>query len=120
MADACATGRKSRRKGKTGELELARLLTAMGWTCHRTAQCRGNTGQAADIEGLPRIWCEVKRTESFRLYEALRQAKHDATVAGNGELPAVFHRKNGENWVVIMDIEDWLELYRAYELGGGT
>lgn len=118
MADAAATGRKSRRKGKTGELELARLLTAQGWPCSRTAQCRGNTGQAADVEGLPHIHVEVKRTEALRLYDALVQAKHDAAMAGKGDLPAVFHRKNGEPWVVIMDLEDWLEIYRAYELGG--
>ncbi len=116
--DAAATGRKSRRKGKTGELELARLLTATGYSCHRTAQCRGNTGQAADVEGLPHIHIEVKRTEALRLYDALAQAKHDAVMAGNGDLPAVFHRKNGQNWVVIMELLDWTELYKAYELGG--
>ena len=111
-------GATSRRKGKTGELELARLLTACGYECHRTAQCRGNTGQAADVEGLRGIHIEVKRCEAFRLWDSLRQAKHDAAMSGNGELPAVFHRKNGEAWVVIMDAMDWMELYRVYEMGG--
>ena len=111
-------GATSRNKGKRGELELARLLTAFGYDSHRTAQCRGNTGQAADVEGLPHIHVEVKRTEAFRLYDALAQAKHDAAMAGRGDLPAVFHRKNECDWVVVMDLEDWMELYKAYELGG--
>lgn len=113
-------GAMSRNKGKTGERELARLLTAFGYESHRTAQCRGDTGQAADVEGLPGIHIEVKRTESFRLYEALNQAKHDAAMAGGRDLPAVFHRKNECPWVVVMDLEDWLKIYSIYELGGET
>lgn len=111
-------GAMSKNKGKIGERELARLLTAFGYDCHRTAQCRGDTGQAADVEGLPGIHIECKRTETLRLYDALNQAKHDAAMAGKRELPAVFHRKNECNWVVIMDLEDWLKIYSAWELGG--
>lgn len=107
-------GKTSRDKGKTGEREWARFCTARGYECHRTAQYRGNTGEAGDVEGLPWIHIEVKRTEAFRLYDALRQSKHDAAVGDHG-IPIVAHRKNDEPWVVVMDADDWFELYRAYE-----
>lgn len=107
-------GAMSRNKGKTGEREWARWCTARGYECHRTAQCRGDTGQAADVEGLPGVHIEVKRTETLRLYEALAQSRRDA-IAGDHGLPIVAHRKNDCDWVVIMDAEDWMELYRVWE-----
>ena len=107
-------GKTSRNKGKVGEREWARFCTDRGYECHRTAQFRGNTGQAGDVEGLPGIHIEVKRTESLRLWDSLRQSKHDAIAAGDG-LPIVAHRKNDEDWVVIMDADDWFQLYRAWE-----
>ena len=107
-------GAMSRNKGKAGEREWARFCTNMGYPSHRTAQCRGDTGQAADVEGLPGIHIEVKRTESLRLYEAMRQSRHDAAVGDHG-LPIVAHRRNDEGWVVIMDAEAWFELYSAWE-----
>lgn len=107
-------GKMSRNKGKAGEREWARFCTARGYECHRTAQCRGDTGQAADVEGLPGIHIEVKRTESLRLYDALAQSVHDS-LAGDHGLPIVAYRRNDSPWVVIMDAEDWFELYRAWE-----
>ena len=107
-------GATSRNKGKVGEREWARFCTERGYECHRTAQCRGNTGQAADVEGLPGIHIEVKRTESLRLYDALAQSEHDAVIAGDG-IPIVAYRKNDHPWTVIMLAEDWFELFRAWE-----
>ena len=107
-------GRMSRNKGKVGEREFASFCRDQGYDVHRTAQCRGNTGQAADVEGLPGIHVEVKRTESFRLWDALEQSEHDAVVGGDG-IPIVAHRKNDYPWVVVMYAEDWMELYRAWE-----
>ncbi len=107
-------GKMSRTKGKVGEREWARFCTDRGYECHRTAQCRGDTGQAADVEGLPGIHIEVKRTESLRLYDALAQSVHDSVVGDHG-LPIVAHRRNDSPWVVIMDADDWFQLYRAWE-----
>ena len=64
---------------------------------------------AASVVGLPGIHIECKRTESLRLYEALEQAERDA--GASGDLPAVFHRKNGKPWTVIMELGNWLKLY---------
>ena len=107
-------GATSRNKGKVGEREWARYCTERGYPCHRTAQCKGNTGEAGDVEGLPGIHIEVKRCEQTRIYEWMRQATHDAIADGN-TIPIVAHRKNDERWVVIMDADQWFRLYSAWE-----
>lgn len=110
-------GKMSREKGKRGEREWASLCQEQGYDCNRTAQNRGKTGDAGDVEGLPHIHIEVKRTENLRLYDALAQAKRDAEANGEGNLPIVAHRKNNCPWVVIMDARDFFEIYREWEAG---
>ena len=62
------TGKASKDKGKRGEREIANLLKEAGFkNAHRSAQCKGNTGDAADVEGLPGIHIEVKRVEKLNL-----------------------------------------------------
>lgn len=102
----------SKSKGKRGELEWARVCNDHGYTCRRTAQYCGNTGEASDVVGLPGIHQEVKRVERLDLYGSLSQAKRDARP---GEIPVVAHRRNNHDWVVIMDAQDWFELYRTWE-----
>ena len=111
--DRQAIGRKSKRKGKTGELEFCRLCNEHGWDAKRTAQVKGKTGEAGDVEGLPGIHVEVKRTEAFHLYDALDQSRRDAIANGNGDLPIVAYRKNDCRWVVVMDAHDWFTMYNA-------
>lgn len=108
-------GKMQRRKGVTGELEFTHLCHEHGYTnVHRTAQYCGKTGQAGDVEGLPHIHVEVKRTESLRLYDALNQSKRDSLAAGKGEIPIVAHRKNKSEWVVIMTANDFFKIYQKY------
>ena len=52
--------------------------------------------------------------ERLDLTGAVAQAKMDARP---GELPAVFHRRNRESWLVTMPLEGWMELYREWEAG---
>ena len=101
----------SRQKGKAGELELAHKLKEYGYDTKRSVQYNGKDGQA-DVVGLPHIHCEVKRVEQLNLYNAMDQAKRDAK---NGDFPTVFHRKNRCNWLVTMELDVFMELYKAYE-----
>lgn len=96
-----------RKKGARGEREVAQFLKDHGYAARRGQQYCGANGDA-DVVGLDGIHIEVKRTEALRLWDAMEQAKSDAR---EGELPAVWHRKNGKRWVVVMDAEDWLKLY---------
>lgn len=100
----------SRSKGKRGELELAKKLREYGFECRRGQQYCGANGDA-DVTGLPRIHIEAKRTERLNLYDAIDQARRDARP---NELPAVFHRRNNSDWLVIMRLEDWMRLYNEY------
>lgn len=109
-------GRMARRKGQTGELELAHLLRDHGFPdVRRTSQYCGKSGDASDLVGLPGIHIESKRTERLSLYEAMGQARRDAAASGKGSFPAVFHRRSKQPWLVVMDLEDWCEMYRAYQ-----
>lgn len=105
----------SRDKGKRGELELARELREYGYDCRRGQQYCGVNGDA-DVVGLPRIHIECKRVEKLNIYDAVAQAIHDKK---DGELPAVFHRRDRMNWLVTMPLEDWVTMYREYSAGGG-
>ena len=113
-------GKTSREKGKRGEREWAAFCRDQGYDCWRTAQYRGNTGDAGDVEGLPGIHMEVKRTEAFRPWDYMTQAAHDAHEAGKDQLPIVAWRKNDHGWLVVMRAEDWFEIYREWEAGNGN
>lgn len=102
--------KKSRDKGKVGEREVAALLRGHGFTdARRGVQYQGGH-DSDDVVGLPGVHVEVKRTESFRLYPALEQAKSESKA---GDIPTVFHRSNGRLWVVVMDACDFLTLIRS-------
>jgi hypothetical protein len=44
------------------------------------------------------------------MYQATRDAKE-------GQLPAVFHRKNKGRWLVTMEMDDWMKLYNEFYSG---
>ena len=105
-----------KRKGKEGELELAHKLEEYGYNTRRSVQYNGKDGQA-DVIGLPHIHVEIKRVEKLNIYDAITQAIRDAK---NGNLPAVFHRKNRCNWLVTIELDDFMKIYKAYEEGGNN
>lgn len=113
MTDKIEKKRKnSRNKGCRGERELAQVLRAHGYECRRGQQYCGANGDA-DVVGLEGIHIECKRTEKLSLYDAILQAKHDAK---DGELPVVMHRRNNHEWVAVLSLEDFMKLYRDYEI----
>ena len=97
-------GRFSRNKGKTGERELAKeLMRVLGVSARRGVQYSGGP-DSPDVEtDIPDLDIECKRTEHFRLYDALSQAENDAK---NRKTPIVIHRSNRHPWVVIVKLDD--------------
>lgn len=67
--------------------------------------------EGEDVVGLDYIHIECKRVERLDLGAAIYQAIKDAE---KDQLPAVFHRKNRENWKVTMELDDWIKLYNEY------
>ena len=102
----------SRQKGARGERELANILKGYGYEeSRRGQQYCGNNGDA-DVVGLSGIHIECKRVEKLNLDKAMEQAEHDRK---ENEKPTVFHRKDRKAWLVTMKLEDWMELFQAYE-----
>lgn len=103
----------SKRKGAAGERELAKKLNEYGYDTRRSVQYNGKAdGGKADLVNLPGIHIECKRVERLNVSEAMLQAINDAK---GGELPTVFHRKNREEWLVTMRLDDWMGLYKGYK-----
>lgn len=103
------SGAHSRRKGATGELELARFLSNEGFPASRGQQHRGGPGSPDVLcSSLPVHW-EAKRCERLRLYDALAQA---GTEAGDDEIPVVAHRRNRYEWVAVLRLTDLLAILR--------
>ncbi len=105
----------SKQKGARFERQLSGILRMYGYQTRRTAQYCGNTGDASDVVGLPGIHIEAKHQERMQLYDWMAQAVRDS--AGTGKLPAVFHRKNNAEILVTMRLEDWINIYREWEVG---
>jgi len=104
-------GRASRDKGKKGERELASLLREYGYDSRRGVQYNGADG-SADVLGLDGVHIECKRVERLNIYDAMEQAIGDAR---EGEIPAVFHRRNRDYWKVTLRLEDFMEIYQKWE-----
>ena len=102
----------SKAKGKRGELDLVRKLKEYGFDTRRSVQYNGKADDGqADLIGLEGIHIEAKRVERLNIYDAISQAKHDAR---ENELPTVFHRKNNAKWLVTMELDSFMKLYKAY------
>ena len=99
-----------RQKGVKFERKLANLLKGRGYDCRRGQQYCGANGDA-DVVGLDGIHIEAKAVERLIIYDAMNQAIRDAK---EGELPAVFHKKNRQPILVTMTLDDWLHLYEGW------
>jgi len=98
-------GRKSRGKGKRGELEAAKALgEALGINMRRSVQYSGRNSGEADLSGLEGISVEVKRSERFQVYDAMEQSSEAAEKTG--DIPMVLHRRNRKPWIAIFYLED--------------
>lgn len=100
----------AKRKGNEGERELLALLAGHGIEASRNDQRYvgglDNPDISAAIGGFS-FHIEAKRTERFRLYEAMEQAKRDA----NGHrIPLVAHRQNRKPWVVVLSLSDFVRI----------
>lgn len=70
----------------------------------------------ADITGAPLLFIEAKRTEKFRVHEAVAQATYNAGVARTPDYPTVITRRNRQTMddaLVTMRLKDFCRLYHA-------
>lgn len=110
-------GRGQAKKGAAGERELAALLQRNGYPVERGGS--ETYGRVPDLVGLPGIHIECKRVERLNVPAAMRQSVRDAERFQDGA-PAVFHRRNREDWLVTMRIGDWINIYERSGYGQQT
>ena len=100
----------SRAKGATGEREIANILKEYGFKDARRGQQFSGANGDPDVIGLDGVHIEVKRVEHLNIDKAMEQSIRDAR---EGEMPTVFHRKNRKPWLVTMQLDDFMKLYKG-------
>lgn len=117
MPGVAVSGRSSRRKGKSGELEVAAILQAAGLEHVRRTPNSGGLAWRGDLQGVQGYVIEVKRCETLAIPAWLRQAYAAATA---GEVPVVVFRRsapgNGRErppdtrWHAVIPLEELARL----------
>ena len=97
----------SRRKGATGERELAHLLQGYGYPAERGVQYSGLKGNA-DVVGVEGLHIECKRSERVTEEDFIKQAERDAR---KGQIPIVMYRKNGEQWKALLRLDMFMAIW---------
>lgn len=103
-------GKSSQRKGRDGERELRDRLKEYGYE----VECgeAQSFGEVPDLVGLPGIHIECKRVERLNVPEAMQQAVRDSERFRDG-VPALFHRRNRQPWLVTVRLDDFMQMYRT-------
>lgn len=93
----------SRQKGARAEREAAKVWSELvGCEARRGQQFSGGTESPDVVTSMQAIHLEVKRVEKGNPYGWMAQAVRDA----GPKLPIVLHRRNGEEWLVIVRLAD--------------
>lgn len=94
----------SRRKGRSGERELERLIAARGIEVDRSLG--GRQQPYGDIR-IPGVAIECRRRERVEIAKWSRE--HEAQIPEH-LIPAVAYRTNGEPWRISAPLSDFLDL----------
>ena len=108
----------SKQKGSRGERECRDVWKKHGYEdAHRSQQYSGVGESAADLEGIdPRLHIEVKRGYSYKtIYTFLEQAIQDAK---QDEIPIVNCKMDRHEWLCVMRLDDFIEIWKAKMKGG--
>ena len=92
----------SRDKGARFEREVAAWFrdTLLDPDARRGQQFAGGTDSPdVVLPNMEWLHIEAKHVEKLNIYKAMEQAKRDA---GEGKIPTVFMRKNGEEMLVVL------------------
>jgi len=105
----------SRQKGKRGELDLCHAMKAvMGWTARRSQQFCGDSGDSdVVVEEQPDLFVECKLVQALNLTAVMKLAVEQA----GKKLPAVFHRRDREEWLVTVRLADLPRLLQTLRCG---
>ena len=112
------SGKRSRAKGKRGQSEFARLAEEAGFDAIDMGNLQASsTTKVPDVTVDDIAIVEVKRREKFSIYPTLEQAVEayeGYRLRKPCAFPAIAHRRNRKEWVVILRLDDFWKLLRAY------
>jgi Holliday junction resolvase len=100
----------SRAKGCRGEREFRDVLRAHGFEARRGQQYAGGGDSPDVISNVPGVHWEVKRVEAGNPYNWLQQAIRDGE--GSGAIPIVAHKRNGQEWIAVLRMDDLIHLLK--------
>ena len=100
----------SRQKGAQGEREFAEVLKAWGYEARRGQQFAGGGDSPDVVTNVPGVHFEVKRVQAGNPYGWLAQAIRDAKT---GSVPVVAHRRNGQDWVAVLRMDDLIKFIQG-------
>ena len=101
-------GKRSRDKGKRGELEARDRVRELWGVpgCRRSAQVSG--ALTSDLTRGPQgLHLEVKRWKRIAACRFMEQAERDAR--GIGDVPVVLMREDGGPWMVLVPLDRSME-----------
>ena len=99
-----------KRKGNNGELALAKFLSDNGVKCFRNSSSGGGLNKS-DLHNSIGYNIEVKTVGRINLQEAWKQSERDASKTHTTpSLFIHFDRMREDEWLVVLNINDWLEL----------
>lgn len=100
--------KRERDKGARGERELSSWFRDRGYHARRGQQYEGSSDSPdVVVIELPWLHIECKRVEKLNLGKAMAKATSEAAPS---QTPAVFHRRNGQPWLVTLPANDFLEI----------
>lgn len=104
---------RSRAKGCRGERDAAAAwVQHVGGQARRGQQFAGGTDSPDVVCSQENVHLEVKRVERGNPYQWMEQAVRDSGT----KIPVVLHRRNHQDWLVIVRLTDVRRL--AEEIGG--
>lgn len=104
-----------KQKGSRGERALRDVWKKHGYEdAHRSQQYSGKGESSADIEGIdPRLHIECKVGYTYKtIYDFMKQAVRDSK---EGEIPIVNCKMDRKEWLCIMRLEDFIEIWKEKE-----
>lgn len=99
-----------RRKGKTGELEVMAILREHWPEARRNLE--QHTDDKRDALGVNGVHFQIRRKESLRLWEALRDTAEEAA---EHDLPVLVFRRNRSKWYAALELDELVALLRLRE-----
>lgn len=101
-------GRRNRQRGQEGEREVAGILS--GLLNREVKRILGQERDGGmDIEMVPFLISVKRRKRIGNLYDWMKQLIN-ATYRGNSPYPVLMLRADGERWLAVVPLEDWVDL----------